>query len=505
VKSKAFLVAIAAALACPAPAAAGDRTPDFAPLAAMLEKSNAAIGHPTGIAVAVVRRGTVVYQAYLGLADIAAGTPVTARTDFYIASATKPFTALDVLLKVQQGHAQPGMSMQAMFPRLRFDRVDARAVTLRDLLSHTSGVDNGPLVWATAFSGLHDRGTLRALVARAYPDPAAPHGTFRYTNVGYNIASVWLDTQFGRWQDQLQRDIFDPLGMQQTSAYISRAESRGWVMARPYSLASSDPQAPLYLAKSDDTMQAAGGMVSTAPDLAKFLIAQLHPPAHDHPPLARAIAQSHVVQARLQSHYLDFERTGYALGWYTGDYKGHRMLHHFGGFAGFHAHLSFMPDQDAGLVVLCNEDMLCPRVASLVADYVYGALLGESGNAAAVDERFAALPAEARKLRQQVREQRAAIATRPWRLTLPREAYAGTYANALLGSMQVRVDARGSMAIRWGRLRAIATGYPKDDQVRVELAPNSGNVLAFQVEHGKVVAVRLEDMVFAKQAAPAAP
>lgn len=499
-----LLAAIAMALAQPACA---DRSePDFSALAKLVANTNAAIDHPTGMAIAVVHDGKVVYQGYFGLADIARRTPVTARTDFYIASATKPFTALDVLLKVQQGKADLAMPMQAMFPGLHFVGIDAGAVTLRDLLIHTSGIDNEPLVWATAFSGLHDPGTLRALVARSGSDADAAHGTFKYTNVGYNIVSVWLDARFKRpWQEQLQHDLFDPLGMRQTSAYISQARARGWPIALPYSLASTDPQAPLYLTKSDDTMQAAGGMVSTAPDLARFLIAQLQPPVRSHPLLARAIGRSHVTQASLQAHYLDFVRTGYAWGWYTGEYKGHRMLHHFGGFAGFHAHLSLMPDEDAGLVVLCNEDMLCPRVTSLVADYVYGALLGQTGNEARVEKRFAALPGEAAELRRQVRRQRAAILARPWHLTLPRVAYAGTYTNPLLGAMQIDVDRHGTLAVQWGRLHAIATGYPKDDQVRVELVPNSGNVLAFQVDRGKVVAVRLEDMVFARQVDSANP
>jgi len=500
-----FAAVAAAVLFCPVPTIASE-APDFAPLAALLQQSESAVGHPTGIAVAVVHEGKVVYQGYFGLADIARATPVTAQTDFYIASATKPFTALDVLLKAQRGRADLTMPMQAMFPRLRFDGIDATAVTLRDLLTHTSGIDNGPLVWATAFSGLHDPETLRALVARSGTDADAPRGTFKYTNVGYNIASVWLDTRFGRpWQDQLQQEVFQPLGMQRTSAYISQARAHGWTMALPYSLASDEPRTPLYLTKSDDTMQAAGGMVSTAPDLAKFLIAQLDPPAGNHPQLARAIVQSHAPQASLDAHYLDFARSGYAWGWYIGDYKGHRMLHHFGGFAGFHAHLSFMPDERAGLVMLCNEDMLCPRLASLVADYVYGVLLGQAGNGATVAKRFAALPGQAAKLRQAVHTQRAAILARPWQLTLPREAYAGTYANDLLGTMRIDVDSHGSLAIRWGRLHSIATGYPRDDQVRVELVPNSGNVLAFQLDGDKVVAVRLEDMTFVRQAATARP
>ena len=489
----------AVALALTQPARADRPPPDFSPLAKLVAATDASIGHPTGMAIAVVHDGKVVYQGYFGLADIARGAPVTARTDFYIASATKPFTALDVLLKAQQGQANLAMPMQDMFPGLHVAGIDAGTVTLRDLLVHTSGIDNEPLVWATAFSGLHDPHTLRALVGRSGTDAEAAHGTFKYTNVGYNIASVWLDARFKRpWQQQLQHDLFETLGMQQTSAYISQARAHGWTMALPYSLASADPQAPLYLTKADDTMQAAGGMVSTAPDLARFLIAQLDPPGRSHPLLARAIGRSHETQASLHAHYLDFERTGYAWGWYTGKYKGHRMFHHFGGFAGFHAHLSFMPDEHAGLVILCNEDMLCPRVSNLIADYVYGVLL-HTGNEATVAKRFAALPGEAAELRRQVRAQRDAIDARPWHLTLPRAAYAGTYANPLLGTMRIDVDRHGTMAVHWGRLHAIATGYPKDDQVRVELVPNSGNVLTFQPDRGEVVAVRLEDMVFARQ------
>lgn len=491
----ASILAIALA-ACSHPARAA--TPvDFAPLANWLQQTASASGHPSGMAIAVVHNGSIVYQGYFGLADVGAGVPVTAQTGFYIASATKPFTALEVLVEAQRGQVETRMSMQAMFPGMRFGGIDAGAVTLRDLLTHTSGIANGPLVWATAYSGLHDRRSLRALVAQSGTNADAPRGTFGYTNVGYNIASVWMDARFGRpWQDQLQRDIFAPLGMRRTSAYISKARAQGWMLARPYSLASDDPRVPLYLTKADDTMQAAGGIVATAPDLARFLIAQLDPPVGADPVLARAIAQSHRTQVRLQDRYLDFERTGYAWGWYTGQYKGRRMLHHFGAFPGFHAQLSFMPDEHAGLVVLCNEDMLCPRVANLVADYVYGALLGQAGIEASVALRFAALQGQAARLRQQVREQRAAIRARAWHLSLPRQAYAGVYTNGLLGEMHIDVDARGTMLVRWGHLGAVATGFPKEEQVRVELVPNAGNVLAFRLAGGKVASVRLEDMEF---------
>ncbi|WP_441005085.1 serine hydrolase domain-containing protein, partial [Novilysobacter viscosus] len=194
-----------------------------------------------------------------------------------------------------------------MFPDLRFAGFDPEDVTIRDLLVHTSGIDNPALVWATAFSGVHDAQSRRRLVAASRPHEEAARGAFEYTNVGYNILSVWLDERFGMsWQDQLDNTLFEPLGMQRTSARMSEASMKGWPLAEPYSFASAEPDEPLYLVKTDNTMHAAGGMVSTAPDLAKFLVAQLSSGVPgDHPVLPAAlIDRSHVPQVTLESSYL---------------------------------------------------------------------------------------------------------------------------------------------------------------------------------------------------------
>lgn len=476
--------------------AAGASAPDFAPLARLVQETKDAT-LPSATAIAVVKDGAVVYEAYFGDADIAAGVPATRDTAFYIASATKPVFALHALLQAQAGRLDMRTTLRQMFPDARFDGIDAGAVTAADLLTHVSGVDNAPLVWATAFSGVHDAASRQALVAASYPDADAAHGTFRYSNVGYNILSVWMERRFGRpWQDQLEDTVLRPLGMARTSASIARAQAAGWPLARPYSFAAEQPEAPLYLAKSDDTMHAAGGLVSTAPDLAAFLAAQLAPGAR--PALAAAIARSHEPRARLSSQYLDFARSGYAWGWYTGAYKGRTMLHHFGGFAGFHAHLSFVPEAGVGLVVLNNEDALSARLTNLIADYVYGAMLGEPGVEARAAERFAALRAQAADLRRAVAAQREKIRGRAWRLSRPREDYAGVYAHPLLGEMGVALDPGGGLALRWGRLAAVATAGEAADQVRAEFSPGSGEFLDFAVRDGEVGAVSLGPMTFVR-------
>lgn len=474
---------------------------DFAPLTNLVQKTKDVTGHPSGTAVAVVKDGKVIYEGYFGLRDIQRQAPVTRDTVFYIASATKPFMALNALVKEHDGLLRTQASMRQMFPDVRFKDFDAESVTIKDLLVHTSGIDNVPLVWATAFSGVHDAPTRRRLVAASYPSDEAARGTFKYTNVGYNILSVWLDEHIGMpWQDQLDNAIFRPLGMQRTTAYISRAATKGWPLARPYSFASAEPNRPLYLAKADNTMHAAGGLVSTAPDLATFLLAQLssREPGDDAALPSAVIERSHVPQATLSASYLDFQRTGYAWGWYTGEYKGRKMLHHFGGFAGAHAHLSFMPDENIGLVVLNNEDMLAARLTNLIADYVYGVLLQQTDIKSSVSGRFDELNAQAAKLRTSVRDQRGVIQARPWNLSQPRAAYAGTYSHALLGDMTVALNDRQEMIIHWGRLTATATGYEEKDQIRVELVPNSGDVLAFKVDAERVESISFQGMAFVK-------
>lgn len=497
-KLQGLLLALATVVSLPAIAASPG---EFKALANAIERVKNTTGYQTGTAVAVVKDGKVIYEGYFGYADIGARRLVDRDTSFYIASTTKPFLALHALLQERAGELDTGTTLQAMFPDTGFAGIDARAVTIQDLLTHTSGIDNQPLVWATAFSGLHDANARAQLVAASYANATAPRGTFDYSNVGYNIVSVWLDRKFAQpWQDQLAATVFAPLGMTRTSAYISEAKAKNWPLAKPYSAMSTSRHVPLYLEKADATMHAAGGLVSTAPDLARFVIAQLGDGTLDGRQVfpEGVIAQSHAVQATTDDEYLDFKRSGYAWGWYAGAYKGRRMLHHFGAFAGFHAHLSFIPEANVGLVVLNNEDFLSARLTSLIADQVYGTLLHEPDIQATSAARFDALLEKAMGLPEMAAKQRATIDGRAWQLSRPRQAYAGTYTHPLLGDISVALDAAGAMVLRWGRLAATATAYERADHVRVEFAPNSGDVLAFVVREDRVDALAFEGMTFKK-------
>lgn len=467
----------------------------------LLRRFKAETNLPTGTAVVVIADGRILQESYAGFADIQNKQAVHHDTVFYIASATEPFFALNALLRQQQGKLSTQASLQSLFPRTKFKAVDANRVRVRDLLIHTSGIDNQALVWATAFSGIHDPKSLRALVAASVPAPS-PLGQFSYSNVGYNVFSVWLDDALGRpWQAQLDQTIFRPLTMRHTSAYISVASANSWSLAKPYSALMTEPQTALYLQKSDATMQAAGGMIASAPDLARFLLAQLSGGIIDGKrrlPKA-AIAASQIQQVKTDDTYEDFNRDGYAWGWYTGTYKGQRMLHHFGGFAGYHAHLSFMPEAKLGLVVLNNEDFLSSKLTSLVADYVYGSLLHQADIVAQITKRTNALIEKANTLPKAVAKQSAEIRARRWQLSLPKPNYAGAYSHPQLGTMYITLTNPDTFKVHWGTLHATLSAFEQADQARVEFVPGSGMVMQFEVNTGKSIALEFNGMRFTKR------
>lgn len=486
---------------CASSAGAAGTPPNFDGLARLVERAKTETAFPTGTAIAIVRDGRIVYTGQFGQADLRAGVPVTADTRFYIASVTKPFTALTALIQAERGVLDRGTSLREMFPAVAFESIDAGRVGVRELLVHTSGVANAPMVWSTAFSGIHDADSRRRMVALSIPNAEAPLGRFDYSNVGYLLYSVWAEARTGRsWSQQVTDTVLRPLGLSQTTTSIDALREAGVPLAQPYSPLSPVRDVPVALQKTDATLHAAGGLYATSGDLARFLIAQIdrgRVRGRQRLPAA-VIARSQQVQTATDGEpYQDFEREGYAWGWYEGPYKNHRMYHHFGSFAGYHAHLSFIPEARIGLVVLNNEDFLSARLTTLIADYAYATLLAEAGVEARVSARLAAWLEDARSLDAQLAEHRRRLQARAWQLSLPMAAYAGQYTHPLLGELTVSHDAEG-LRLQWGSLQASATAYEATDQARVEFVPGSGQVIRFELQDEQVVAVEFDGLRFAR-------
>jgi len=458
-----------------------------------------------GMAMAVVIGDEAILVDGFGMADVEAGLPATAETVYYIASVTKPFTALAATLLDDRGELDLDDPLADHLPGVRMDPVLVpEKVRLRDLLTHTSGIDNGPIANRLAATGDHDPATLWWLLGKSEPTEGAPLGTFRYTNVGYNILGLILDRERDRpWQDLLRDEIFAPLDMTRTTAYMSRVAEEGWPFAPPYNSVWPESERRLYLEKTDETMQSAGGLVTTAHDLARFLELQLNQGRIDRESIlpSRVIARTHEPLVETDDGRPPFGQTAYGLGWSHGTWLDETVLSHAGGFAGYFARVSFMPELGIGVAVLANDGGLGSRLAEFTGAWVYEWWMDVPADERRSAAMLAGIIGQRADIQARVDAELAKRAERTWRLARPFEAYAGTYVNERWGTVHVMVE-KGAPVVRMGNLHCTATPYTKDETMRIELVPGQGEVIRFESDGTAVVRLIWDEDVFLREDDP---
>jgi CubicO group peptidase (beta-lactamase class C family) len=445
-----------------------------------------------GMAVAVVRGSDVVYAGGFGLADREARRPVTPETIFYIASTTKAFTGLAAAALDVRGVFALDSPLSRYLPDVRLhEPLNADSISIRSLLSHTHGIANGgPVIWRTAFTGeFRDNEQLVRLLVE---HPAASTGReFQYGNIGYNVASLAMDRALGRsWKDVLVEDIFTPLAMTSTSAYVSRVPADR--LAAPYSANESDFDRQHY-GKTDANMHAAGGIVSSARDMTRWLEAQLNEGRVDGRQVlpAAAVKEAQRLQAETRAQRRGLQQVGYGLGWQLLLFGADTLYSHGGGFNGFAAHISFLPAANLGVAVFANDDALGSALVELVALSIYERLAGPAAGAALPD----AIETLVAGARQGIAQDRATRAARLQTLPHALGAYAGTFTNPLYGTIELRV-VNGVLEARAGAaVSAVEVYDAASNQLRVELT-GSGSVLTVEFENGGAARIRFAGQVF---------
>ena len=340
----------------------------------------------------------------------------------------------------------------------------------------THGIQGGgPVVFRTAYSGEFTTELLLQLL-EAYP-PAENGRAFAYGNLGFNIAGFALEAKLGEsWKEIVAREVLAPLGMEDTRASQVGVSER---LAVPHAPAP-DGFRRLRFGKSDANMHAAGGHVSTALDLARWLEVQLNAGRLD----GRQVLPAEVI-AETQKHQVDqdrdfgaYHRDGWRLGWDLGTYRDQRMVARFGSFVGFRSHVSFMPEEGIGVVVLVNDGLLGSMLADMVANAIYdhrlvGPLAGEA--------RQAALAETAQRVamgRQQFAQDLERRAARSQELLQPRTAYTGSFENPDYGLMHWTLDGE-TLHIAMGLAESDAEVYDAQaNQLRIELT-GRGQVVTF--------------------------
>lgn len=336
-----------------------------------IENTRSSLGLETGLSIAVVKDGKVIFSKAYGYADVQRGVKAETSTPFYIASSTKSFLAALAKILSDEKVIDLDVPISNYLPGLKLPApADADFVTMRDLLTHRSGIESLPIILRTAFTGQHTDEKLMEL----FDSCKFTRRRFRYTNTDYVLAGMIINRVTGSdWRQLIKEKIFDPLGMNSSSCYVSHYSPD--TLPVGYATGLGRPKAYNF-SKTDETMHAAGGIYASADDLAKWVIFNL---GSGEPLLSSySLDEIHSAQVDYSQKFFVYDRFAYGLGWIRSDYNGKLLIHHFGSYSGARSHISFMPGENIGVTALINDDGDAFYTVDLFADYAYNLLTGNT-------------------------------------------------------------------------------------------------------------------------------
>ncbi|MCI0706857.1 MAG: serine hydrolase [Ignavibacteriae bacterium] len=432
-----------------------------------------------GMGIAIARGDRVVYTAGFGAADLQSGRSVDKTTMFYIASSTKSLTALAAVLAASRGELDLQAPISRYLPNLKLKPpLSADSITVENLITLTHGImDGGPVVIRTAYTGEFTNSQLLELLA-GYP-PSKNGREFVYGNLGYNILGLVLETKFGTsWKEIVEKEVLQPLGMNETSAYVSRLDASE--IAQPHTT-TEEGFRRVPLGKADANMHAAGGHFATAQDLARYLAAHQSNGMLNGKQVFKntPLLSTHLLHTSQDRQFGPFKRFGWGYGWDLGLYGADTLIHRFGSFVGYRSHMSFMPSHQLGVVVLVNGDGPASFAADLMATYIYDRLRNTQGVDTSYALQLEALVNRTTQFRGQFAAQLAERQKRHAPMPHPLSNYEGTYENKNYGRLIWRVVG-DALEVQAGAARSTAEVYDATkNQLRVELT-GGGSVVEFR-------------------------
>lgn len=466
-----------------------------------------AAGLAPGLGVAVVFDGEVLYARSHGFADTSAGVPGDDDTLWYVASTSKALTGFGTALLAHRGPFTFETPIPTLLPKAQWPpAISPRELTLAHFLAHTHHLDDDAIVYSAAYTGAMPESCWPQLLAQARP---SGNQDLVYSNLGYNVAAMVLDAHRPEgWRQFLESEVYRPAGMMNTFARVSGLAPRR--IAKPHRLRPDGRFAAETFAKTDATMNSAGGHLTTPGDLAHFAITQMDGGKLDgrqvFPAAAVELGQRLLARQTRETakRFSDFDREGWAAGWDLGAYQGEPMVSRFGGYHTFHSHLSFLPRRRIGVVVFANGGPGA-RIANWLATLVYDLEAQRPDARARAEARWSELLARFTTDRERLAENERVRAERQRQpLRHPLADFAGTYFHPALGGVEVTF-ADDRLAYRWGAVSGPLEIFDAaKDELRLEIA-GGGEVAGFRFgESGPAQALRLVDHDFPR-VVPGAP
>jgi CubicO group peptidase (beta-lactamase class C family) len=334
-----------------------------------------------GIGVGIVVNDKLVFAKGYGYRDYEKKLPFTPTTLCQIASNSKLFTAVAAGMLVEQGMLTWDNPVRDAVPTIQFynDQLNNN-VTLRDMLSHRTGVTRHDLMW---FKSPFTRKQLFEKLK--YLEPQQPmRETFLYNNLMFSAVGYIVQLKSGKtWEQYVRENIFQPLDMPISTYTISdmlKHPDHG-VPYREKRDSFELYMIPYY--EDTEGVAPAGAIISNIDELSHWLIALMNDGKYN----GKQVLPPNVLKATMQPAiglpnalgealgYWELLNPDYGMGRQTASYRGRLLTFHGGDLPGFHSQISFLPNDKIGVIVFVIGDHAAP-LYNVVSYNVYERLLG---------------------------------------------------------------------------------------------------------------------------------
>ena len=315
--------------------------------------------------VLVAKAGKVIYQKAFGYRNYDTKQPLDTNSVFELASVSKQFTAMGILMLMEKGKLSLTDTLRKFFPQLPY-----KGVTIQNLLTHTSGLPD----YMSAMENKWDHkkiafndDMINFLASEKIPARFAPGKKFEYSNTGYAILASIIQKVSGlTYRYFMYKNIFVPLGMRHSQVYNTRRSDKDTIANYAYGFVFADSLKkyvlPDSLKKDDavfylDGIEGDGTVNSTTGDLLKWDRA-----LKNHTLLSLA-AQTEMFSAQSLMDTVAKKYYGYGVG--IGADQFGVYISHEGNWMGYNTILTHYPIKDIVIIILSNNE-------SGVADIAYG-------------------------------------------------------------------------------------------------------------------------------------
>jgi CubicO group peptidase (beta-lactamase class C family) len=395
-----------------------------------------------GLAVAVIRNDSLVLARGYGVRELGKPGAVTANTIFAVGSTTKAFTSALLGTLVDAGKLAWDDPVTKHYPGFQlYDPYVTREITIRDLLTHRSGLSRGDRLWSG--SGMPRDEVIRRV--RFLKPSWGFRSTYGYQNIMFLTAGEIAGRLYGNgWDAAVADRIFAPLGMTRTVTSTNPLKGMDDV-ATPHERIDGAVAAVEWL--NIDNVGPAGSINSSVTDMAQWVRMQLGNGTFSGRKVleSRTVKEMHTLQMHTRASetdeklYPESHLTGYGLGWSLRDYRGLRLVSHGGAIRGMRAWVAMIPEKNLGLVVLTNmaESTLPIAIGMRVIDQ-HLTTTPKDWSALYLTE------SKAGRDRALADAQKAASARVPGTTpTLALDRYAATYADSMYGEIKVAKEGEG--------------------------------------------------------------